>query len=218
MEIHRFRILGEIMKPEHQNLTPTELALLTWHGGNDLEHISIKLAGEIGELLDLYGKHKYKPNFSWFDCKCGHLHTFDHCTWEEVDIDTRTIYTCPCQTLTPLVLDEMGDIWFYLRILVWNENSYLDKNLWYEFKKLESDEFGWLRDDINTDFLAIKEMYNRANKILRKEGIYTNAEMVYLCLNTILSRMGYTIEDLTRLNYIKLNSEESHHGWNDKNN
>ena len=96
-----------------------ELALKTWYPKdhplhNDLRHPLIKLAGECGELLDLYGKHEYKPNFDWMNCK--------HCDYGDASHSRKNNY-CPIPIAnsspakyTPIVLDELGDIWYYIRI------------------------------------------------------------------------------------------------------
>jgi hypothetical protein len=191
------------MKPEHKNLSPTELALLTWYAPDhplhkDPEHPTIKLAGEIGELLDLYAKDKFKPNFDWMRCKnCGKcvvLHCFDG------------LGNIGCEgsdgTYTPRVLDELGDIWYYLRILAW----IYDFDIEYDYSHLND-----TRD-------LIVDMYYQAAIILndvfqRSQIDGSRLRIIYGHLVNLLEQLDFTLEELTELNYYKLNSEESNHGW-----
>lgn len=189
------------MKKEHKNLTPTELALLTWYKpDNPLyrnpEHPIIKLAGEIGELLDLYGKHKYKPGFDWIVCKVCKCSKEQH-------FEEKSPYAC--KNYTPLVLDELGDIWYYLRILAWIY------------------DLGLLPSSLNaTTGYTIKMMYHHADNILnggyhenRNFEVMYRIQSIYDCLLELLEHLDTTIEELTLLNYYKLNSDETNHGWKD---
>ena len=197
------------MKPEHKDLNPTELALLTWYEpDNPLyhnpEHPTIKLAGEIGELLDLYGKHKFKPGFNWFVCKCGHVHTED-CNeiiydWESDDGYERITVRCECEKYIPLVLDELGDIWYYLRILAWMNDVELS-----ELNLEDADE--------TSEKEAIETMYISASAILAIGRIKLPLQSIYSYLILLLDRLDTTIEELTLLNYYKLNSDDTNHGW-----
>ncbi len=116
------------MKKEHKNLTPTELSLLTWYQPDndkykDSFHPTLKLAGEIGELLDLYAKHLFKPGFDWMDCKwCKesqnwHKKISNWCSMGKLRVGINLPHSTI--TYTPKVLDELGDVWYYLRILAW---------------------------------------------------------------------------------------------------
>lgn len=191
------------MKEEHKNLSPIELSLLTWYDSDhplykDPEHPTIKLAGEIGELLDLYAKDKFKPGFSWQDCKiCGKSDTF-HVSAEEM--------TGEVSCYIPLVLDELGDIWYYLRILAWI----------YGFDKPRGIHV--LRGE---PLLFIRSMFNSANEIMysifyyKQDIWHIDWTNTYVQLVSLLEHhtIGSTIEQLTELNYYKLNSEETNHGW-----
>lgn len=178
------------MKPEHKDLTPTELSLLTWYKpDNPLyrnpEHPTIKLAGEIGELLDLYGKHKYKPGFDWMVCKsCKNLDPkhFNH-------------------RFVPLVLDELGDIYYYLRILAWM----------FGIQLKVSDKYSYGSPVLD----SIETMYKKAGKVLDNNYSFDTLNVIYYHLVSILNSLNTTIEELTLLNYYKLNSDETNHGWKD---
>jgi len=190
------------MKPKHKDLNPTELALLTWYKpDNPLyrnpEHPTIKLAGEIGELLDLYGKHKFKPRFDWMQCKyCGNTIGQHYQNSKQCFPDFNTGYT-------PLVLDELGDIYYYLRILAWIYG------------------LGLLPSSLNaTTGYTIKMMYHHADNILngghhenRNFEVMYRIQSIYDCLLELLKHLDTTIEELTLLNYYKLNSDETNHGW-----
>lgn len=189
------------MKQEHKDLSPIDLALLSWYKLDnplyrDPEHPTFKLAGEIGELLDLYGKHKYKPGVDWMDCKyCGYGNIDDYHTQ---DID-RVCLTSN-ETYTPLVLDELGDIWYYLRILAWIEDITLSlSDVWYGHKHID----------------CIKEMYQYAGYLFYTDNNKHNLQMIYYYLNILLTNLDCTIEQLTELNYQKLNSEPTNRGWED---
>jgi hypothetical protein len=202
------------MKPEHKSLSPIELCLLTWYKPDnplyrDPTHPTIKLAGEIGELLDLYGKEKYKPGFDWMNCKCRHGEHKGKClhfwAWDSEDGKSHLNHYCQCKNYVPIVLDELGDILFYLRILAW---MWGNKDIDYTYSHLE------------TELDLITDMYNQANCILqdRKRNIFdtTRLQIIYGHLINLLDTLGdYTIEQLTELNYYKLNSEETNHGWKD---
>lgn len=172
----------------------TEKALKTWYPEvhrlyRDPEHPTIKLAGEIGELLDLWAKDRFKPKFSWEQCK--------NCSDSDCRCDNETLF------YTPLILDELGDIWYYLRILAWM----------YEIEFIKSVAWYTIPD-------AIKAMYHHADNILnggnhsgRRFEIAYRLQCIYDCLICILSRLDTAIEILTELNYQKLNSEPTNHGW-----
>ncbi len=171
-------------------MTPTEKALKTWYQPenplyNNPEQPTIKLAGEIGELLDLYGKHTYKPRFDWMQCK----------TCKNLDI------THFGHNNVPTVLDELGDIWYYLRILAW---------MWDIDIQTEP-------EDEKDNFELIKEMYSLANIILQNDWTMWKKsyiiEQLFFNFVDLLSNCGYTLDELTELNYIKLNSGDTNHGW-----
>ncbi len=182
-------------------MTPTKLALKTWYKpDNPLYenplHPTIKLAGEIGELMDLYGKHKYKPGFDWMNCKwCGNIalphQNSEHDCWEYV----------------PIVLDELGDIWYYLRIMAWIYN------VEFEVKFI-------LEPDEKQMFNSIKEIYHFANIILGNLTSFAGELVIQKALINIfrhliqiLADLDCSLNELTELNYLKLNSDDTNHGW-----
>ncbi len=81
-----------------------ELSLRTWYPKDhplhfDLHHPLGKLVGEWGELLDDYMKWRYKPGYG----KLANL---------------------PFEPL-----DELVDVWYYIRILAYQQNISLDRDL-----------------------------------------------------------------------------------------
>lgn len=196
------------LKQEHKDLTPIELSLLTWYyPDNPLyknpEHPTIKLAGEIGELLDLYGKHIYKPDFNWMNCK--------YCKQNEVfhTVCDNIIYCDKGNTeYLPLVLDELGDIWYYLRILAWmydielriSDRQYMDYSILGSLQIIYSSA---------SIILRVLNWDDTTNKGKRIDNLLT----IYKHLNLILDHLDTPIEDLTLINYQKLVLDSTNHGW-----
>lgn len=83
-----------------------DMALKTWYAPDNAlyratEHPTIKLAGEVGELLDCYGKHTWKPGYDWNNFGKDDLR---------------------------IVVSELGDVSYYLRILTWQyDMSFVDE-------------------------------------------------------------------------------------------
>jgi len=185
-------------------MTPTEKALLTWYKpDNPLyknpEHPTIKLAGEVGELMDLYGKHTYKPGFNWMRCKqCKKDKNWHNKNNAKYKPWTKGIVCF--RGYTSIVLDELGDIWYYLRIMAWIYDVELETQL-------------MLPDEIQTYF-SIRTMYiNASNILLNSENISYSLKTIFQCLNQLLINLDYTLDELTELNYVKLNSDNTNHGW-----
>lgn|SRR3990167_1638414 len=166
-----------------------EKVLKTWYAQDDLRHFdprhpAIKLAGEAGELLDLYGKHEYKPGFDWW----------------------RPGYESALfQNRVPPVLDELGDWFYYWRIL-----CYQDGNI-----ALDTLEQAGLKGDI---FSLLTDLAKHSINLLvdYKNSQFINTEELCLAGKVfldILATLDCSIEKLAELNYQKLNRDVSHHGW-----
>ena len=194
------------------NFTPDESqlkALATWYPKDNPLHLNprhpcIKLAGECGELLDLYAKDEYKPNFSWWNCKhCGHRDASHSKRRKECITPVISEYT-------PLVLDELGDISYYLRIL-----AYIKGVTFEEVREgFRSDWF--IGEDDNLAELLL-ELLSDSNRIL-EHFLYDNEisipylrDSAYTFL-AILHKLDCSLENLLELNYRKLNTEMQH-GW-----
>lgn len=157
--------------------------LLTWYPIDsplhlDARHPAIGLAGEAGELLNLYKKFEYKPGY---------------------DFDRGKFIL------------ELSDYSYYLRILAYikgvtfealctyyNVNDYVSENLLDALAHL-NDKSAW----ILTQYVANQSVNINDLQI---------ATLVFLA---ILHKLDCSLPHLLELNYHKLNSEESHHGWRD---
>ena len=192
-----------IYQPDQSQLN----ALKTWYSKDnplhlDPRHPAIKLAGEAGELTDLFGKHEYKPNFSWWNCK--------HCKRPQ-EVHHRILATHDgCQNYTPLILDELGDYSYYLRILAYQ------KGVSFEEICKNFNPAWYYRDEDILDLLA--ELLDDSSKVLnhflgdKEVSLPTLANCIYGFL-AILSKLDTTLDVVLDLNYKKLNSEPSNHGW-----
>lgn len=183
-------------------------SLLTWYSVDnplhlDPRHPCIKLAGEAGEILDLYGKHEYKPGFDWWKCKyCG-----EDKKWHS-ELSYNYCHPFMGQSTyqyTPLILDELGDWWYYLRII-----SYIAQ---VPIKRIEGQSYPYY------DILQILVLMAQNSCVVLDDYLRTKKldlsrlQVLYGCLTSLLGKLGCSIEQLTELNYKKLNSEETNHGW-----
>ena len=192
-------------------------ALLTWYPEDnplhmDIRHPAIKLAGEAGEILDLYGKNEFKPGFDWWNCKsCGEamsIHVKRRKHWK---LDKPGIGGYSCERKCPLILDELGDLWYYLRILAYQTNR--------ELKELDRHEvygsipYGKYSKRSIDKILSVMAYASARFNLLR--GMYTShlLDIVYTCLLDMLDHLDTSLDELTELNYIKLNSDNTNHGW-----
>lgn len=188
-------------------------ALRTWYSKDnplhfEPRHAVIKLAGEAGEILDLYGKHEYKPNFSWWNCK--------HCGYDKAS-HGDALY-CPIASFepifyTPLILDELGDYSYYLRILAYQKeltfeesyNLYQDVNhkLFYS-----NDDLLELLSDLNMASGEVLSRYLQANNVW--SGRLADCVLYFMAT---LDNLDITLQQVLDLNYKKLNSDPTNHGW-----
>lgn len=190
-------------------------ALLTWRDKDnplhfDHRHPAIKLAGEAGEILDLYGKDEYKPGFDWWICKyCksgieGHIYLGDN-----LKCNSHSGFD-----YTSLVLDELGDFWYYLRILAYQTGYQFQPRYSYHSKDL---------------LKTLSHMSSEANQVLFEYVTTGNfnyflLSICYWSLLDVLDNFDFIeifgildepIDYLTELNYIKLNSDKTANGWKD---
>jgi hypothetical protein len=190
-------------------MTPIKKALATWYKPDsplykNPEPATLGLAGEVGELVDLYKKHVYKPRFDWMNCKyCGispGSPVGNFCQSGKPK-ETHLVHT-------PIVIDELGDIWYYLRILAWMKNTSLHPAM----PSIRSEE----QRRVYHDLFCVTAMYKHAaNLVFRLDPLLVENDLqkIHFYLRIMLANLGYTIEKLTKLNYKKLNSESSNHGW-----
>lgn len=184
-----------------------EMALKTWYDKDNPLHLdplhpAIKLAGEAGELLDLYAKDRFKPGFSWWKCK--------HCGFGDASHSEKR-RECPESSLvyTPLVLDELGDLSYYLRVLAYivtdgNVNA-MDRIEYHQdyFETIEM-----LLTYINFRAASVALDY-----VTEKKVNLGHLQLIYAYMDRLLNLLDYDFERLYELNYRKLNSEPTAHGW-----
>ena len=170
-------------------------ALKTWNDkGDSTRHAALGLAGEAGELIELFKKNEYKPGFDWWNCKhCGQI---ENCG--------KLNNSCP--GYTPLILDELGDYSYYLRILAYQKEVSFE-----ELCKIEWEYDGdmlWLLGQLASDSTYLLTEW------IEHKGI--SKDILYFCTRNflaILSKLDTTLDVVLDLNYKKLNSEPSNHGW-----
>lgn len=179
----------------------TELALRTWYPVDHPLHLkplhpALGLAGEAGELLDLYKKELYKEGVSWWDCvHCGqykdnHSYTGNYC-----DNDTGNIYTSK-------VLGELGDLWYYLRILAYQFDQKLIEVTTVEINDVDIALLGL---SITCSSLALG--------IAETEALDPwQFKIIYSKFIRILELLDLTLDQVTESNWDKLNKPDEH-GW-----
>lgn len=142
-------------------------------------------------MLDLYGKEKFKPGFSWWDCRTCGKSEYPHNTFD-------------CQ-YNPLVLDELGDWWYYWRILCYQD----DYTVW-DVTKMAMQK--------RPQLVLLREMLRLSLNILddyEDSGFINSDELsnAFRAMGDFLYTLEFSLDYLTKLNYKKLNSEPTNHGW-----
>ena len=176
-----------------------EYVLLTWYSEDhplhlELKHPAMKLVGEIGELMDLWAKNEYKPGFDWQKCKhCGSRPGYQRDMMHAMD----------CDSYVPLVLDEIGDIDYYLRVL-----SYITASQIFDVYNSPNEGIDklLLRMSLNASIFAFEA-------IIGGKVYVERLRLVASYLEALVAELGVTMEEIRELNYKKLNSEETNHGW-----
>lgn len=189
-----------------------EQALKTWYPVDhplhlDPKHPVLALAGEAGELLDLLKKDLFKPNFSWWNCKhCGYgdaSHSMGKCL-----SGPGMGYKMLREDYTPLILDELGDYLYYLGILTYQIDASLEEMI---KKAFIFDTYDIEQLLVCLDYVSSGIAYGY---LMRDQSI--NRYDLQIAINlfmSILQKLGVSLERVLEMNYRKLNSEESNHGW-----
>ena len=182
-----------------------ELALRTWYEKDhplhsDPLHPALGLAGESGELLDLYKKERFKDGVSWWDCtKCGQSRKQHRVIYED-EPGAKGWYINNCYTSK--ILDELGDLWFYLRILAYQQGYNLEEG----------------HNIPEQDLLdALIELNWHAATLLRIIEVETDSHLAaiincFVCLRVILNNLNFTLDQVTESNWQKLKDGDNH-GW-----
>ena len=159
-------------------------------------HPAMGLAGEAGKLIDLYKKELYKKGYSWWDCKnCGKGQSEHYPSGR-----CKTFFECN-RLYTPLVLDELGDLTYYLRILMYQSQSIFLH-----------------RVDNNTpliDTLAFLGHYsnNLLIDVIRTKQVSRNElEAVWFNVLRLCNHLETDLKTVLELNYAKL-SAPGGNGW-----
>lgn len=181
-------------------MTPIEKALKTWYPTdhplhNDPLHPAIGLAGEAGELLNLHKKERFKEGFSWWDCV--------HCGYEENNHTSSTKCLDLLHVYTPKILDELGDFWYYLRILAYQQkvdlSDYADNVASREMI------------DCLINLSSVSANILRGVQYKWKERQH-DLGFAYVVLLIILDSLDCTLDQLTELNWQKL-KDGNNNGW-----
>ncbi len=198
------------------NFTPDESqlkALATWYSKDsplhfDSRHPCIKLAGECGELLDAFAKNEYKPNFSWWVCK---MCSFMPADKKRSETDYYAFTCMNGKEHTPLVLDELGDISYYLRILAYQKGVTFEA-LCSEFEKYLD---YYVKDDLLKLLTCLMDSSSTVLNDFVHDEVIELGHLQYCAyfFLAILHKLDCSLSHLLDLNYKKLNSEVTNHGW-----
>lgn len=169
----------------------------------------------LGGLLKLYKKERFKGGVSWWDCvHCGHSHKshkyregeFHHCNEPIKSSETDILYDCHCNNHVPKNLDELGDWWYYLRILAWQQK--IDLSEWTLPKKR------FVPDDM---FMILAHLNSFCAKLLLIYEDNENIEKLELAtafswFQDVLFLLDFSLDQLTEQNYDKLKDGDNN-GW-----
>ena len=193
-----------------------ELALKTWYPvGHELHldplHPAMKLCGEAGEILDLIAKNMFKPGFSMWNCKyCKHAEE-EHVN-EYVEINRElfndVISLLACKSYTPLILDELGDLWYYIRILAYQVDKKLDNRVNVEHCtnwKIER----VMQNIIEHSAYILDNVLHNDNQFI----IGNNLQVVFDFYLGLLAKLNTDLDTITELNAKKLLGSSDYHGW-----
>lgn len=169
-------------------------ALKTWYPKDHPLHFNplhpaLGLAGECGELLDLYKKERFKNGVSWWDCvHCGKLGDSP---------------LSDCIDYTPKILDELGDLWYYLRILVYQ----LDLPIATPLLQADKPDTIIILTFLNSNAAEVLEQLLPSDKI--DIPLLSNVNYWFFML---LRELNFTLDQVTESNWQKL-SAKGNNGW-----
>ena len=187
-------------------------ALKTWNDkGDSIRHAVLGLTGEAGELIELFKKHEYKPGFSWWSCKvCGKSidNRAKSLNSESIIYSAKYFHTTNgCLNYTPLILDELGDYSYYLRILAYQ------KGVSFE----ELCKHGYIPGyELDMLLAMLNEQSGKALREYVELGVApgkTILEYLSRIFLSVLVKLDTALQAVLDLNYKKLNSEATNHGW-----
>ena len=102
---------------------------------------------------------------------------------------------------TPKILDELGDLWFYLRILAYQQEVDLSDNAYIPIpiKGIE---------DMSTSLFSLN--YLCAELLVYQD--FTNLQSIFEWFLSVVFLLDCTLDQLTELNWAKLKDGDNH-GW-----
>ena len=176
-------------------------ALTTWYDKDHLLHFdplhpAIGLAGEAGELLDLYKKERFKDGVSWWDCAKCKFSKDSHYSRNGILWCSESI------SYTPKIFDELGDLWYYLRISAYQQDVKLDI-----LKVNMHDEILVSLTQLNYHSASILTQYTRDDSTP-----HYNLLVASKWFQNVLILLDTTLDYITELNWQKLN-KPGNHGW-----
>lgn len=155
-------------------MTPIEKALLTWYKPSnplykDPEPFTDGLIAETGELYALYKNERWKDGFSWFDCK--HCKQGKDFHFNKLRCDGKLTFFNP-KIYTPKVLDELGDVWYYLRVAYWFYDMEFEEDKEDFYSNTRNSIISMMISSIALDTIlkqkiSLKRIYTHFRKVLK---------------------------------------------------
>lgn len=180
----------------------TQQILKSWYTSShslhlDPLHPAIGLAGESGELLNVWKKHEFKPGYDYWLCKvCGKAQKcYQHYQMGiGIDNSSEHIYT-------PIILDELGDLAYYTLILHYQSS-------------LELPELYQAELEILDILIGINIASGRLLAQIRRENVINHPYLhsVWRHILLLCHQLGTSIDEVMKLNDQKL-SQKNMNGW-----
>lgn len=194
----------------HQIDDAISKALKTWYEKDHPLHLDplhpvIALAGEVGELLDLYKKEQFKDGVSWWDCaKCKKSIDYHYGGSPKYCSADGTKYT-------PKILDELGDLWYYIRILAYQSDA--DLSMWTNYHQVKdpSSSLPWLVR-LNKKCAGLLWQLTDGHSNQLNEIDTNKLRIAFEHFQRLLTQLDYTLDELTELNWQKLRDGDNN-GW-----
>lgn len=108
--------------------------------------------------------------------------------------------------------DELGDFWYYFRILTYQANGKISN--FDKISKFGDDYYSGVTDCLAVmadEAATLLKSYTHNNSI-RNDIVLSALNEIFLTIQFLLNKINMTIEELTELNYIKLNGDGNTRG------
>lgn len=159
--------------------------LETWHGGDGEE-------GKSNCLLSMMGE-----------------------TGEIINLYRKRRFKPGYELKREVALDEIGDIWYYVRI--W---AYLNRDR-IELEDLDRHIKGNLFPKSEGEEKLLAALFNKVNdlvndRLYEHRRLWSPGELtvIIILIEGLLDEWDCSLDELTELNYQKLTKNADHHGWN----